>query len=229
MSSIKKELSKQEKYIPSPKEPKESRLTGILIKNGSCVVDHEKFLASRFDLVIRWYFLEKTNFDAERAKSLAKSSSYAPLRNLFDSLLKMDMAENPHIAMKVRKAGIGDYGQHIMNKLFFTPNWQWVEKSMLNKNGWIIKNPYPVRIDGLGLSVKRFLLALKHERSLYWEFKERGKAPLNLWKQHLHKKLLIPRGYDKIMQAGHRMLIKMNKLEFFSMDTYVGDKKFLAR
>jgi len=193
------------------------------------IVNHEKFLASRFDLVIRWHLLEKTDFNTRDAMALAGDKQYGDLRNVFSTLLKMDVAQIPNTAKKVKKSKIpiDGYGQHVARQLFIVKNWTWIGRQMLKGETWIKKNPYAVRFDGLGMSVKRFILALKHERSLYWIFKEEGKVLHNLWKQQKYETLLGSSRYNEIEKTRNRMLVKMKQLEFFSANTYVGDKKFL--
>lgn len=192
------------------------------------IVNHKKFLSKRFDLVIRWYFLEKTGFDAEEAKLLAGSSQYVHLRAIFTMLLKQD-TKIPHILNKVRKTKepVHMYGYLVARQLFFLPNWHWIERQMEEGDGWIGDNPYPIRFDGLGLSVKRFVLALKYKRNLYWEIKKKGKAPLQLWNQHKYRKMMKSHEYDKIKEAEHRMLIRMKELNFFSDEFYRGNEVLL--
>lgn len=192
------------------------------------VIDYEKFLSTRFDLVIRWYFLEKAGFDAQVARVLAGSCQYKDVRDVFALLLKIDVSEVPHAADKIRRAKIleSGYGLRTANQLFSMSNWSWIEGQIQIPNGekWFRENPYPVKVDGLGLAVKRFILTLKYRKRLYWEFKGEGKTPLSLWKQHKYKKWLEMRRYSEIEEASHRMVSRMKKLEFFSTDTYVGEK-----
>lgn len=193
------------------------------------VVNHKKFLSLRFDLVIRWYFLEKARFDAREAKILARSDQYKHLRNVFARLLKED-TKIPYILKKVKTTREPEamYGVLVARQLFSMQNWEWIEEQMAKGEEWIEDNPYPVRIDGLGLSVKRFILALKHNRNLYWEIKVKGKAQLHLWKQKMYKKMM-KRQYEEIREAENRMLIRMKRLEFFSDEFYKGDEDLLKK
>lgn len=201
--------------------------TSCSIRGKMIVVDHEKFLSTRFDLVIRWYFLEKAGFDIQRAGVLTGGEQYDDLRNAFATLLTIDVTEGLYVADKVRRASVKphEYGRHVAGKLFLPiKNWSWIGERMIEGEKWIRKNPYSVRVNGLGLSVKRFMLSLKHKRRLYWEFQEKGKASLSLWKQFLHKQLLNSNIYAEIEKAERRMVVRMKELEFFSAGTYMGKK-----
>ena len=191
------------------------------------IIDYNKFLSIRFDLVIRYYFLEKANFNAIEAKKLVLSSRYKFLRLVFKELLIRDIKTKPGIAKKNKLVNIHDYGEYVSQQLFHMPNWNWIEKNM--NNDWIKKNPYLVKIDGLGCSVKRFLISLKYGKNLYWEFKKKGKTLLSLWDENLHKELLTSDQFKKIMKSKKNMMNKMAILDFFSDETYVGDKKLYEK
>lgn len=186
------------------------------------IINYEKFLSTRFDLVIRYYFLEQTNFNAGKAKKLALTGKYNALRVVFDKLLTIDVKTKPHVA---KKAGLTKltYGKHVANQLFYMTNWSWIEANISDE--WNKNNPYLVKMNGLGCSVKRFMISLKYNKKLYWIFTRKGKNLLSLWDEHLYKKLIEPTEWKKIMKSKNRMMNKMLKLNFFSDDTYVGDKK----
>jgi len=184
------------------------------------MIDYYKFLSTRFDLVIRYYFLEKAKFNTEKALNLSKNDNI--LKEVFNKLLIIDIKTNPWSAKKIKKSKLS-YGDHVANQLFYIPNWLWIEKNI--KSDWFISNPYPVKIDGLGCSVKRFMITLKYGQTLYWEFKKDGKTLLALWKEELYKELLDSNKWKEIMKSKNNMIDRMLYLKFFSNNTYVGDKK----
>lgn len=184
------------------------------------MINYYKFLSTRFDLVIRYYFLEKANFVAEKAKKIAMNDNI--LKKVFDKLLTIDVKTNPHSAKKIKYSKLS-YGNHVANQLFYMPNWLWIEKNI--SNNWIISNPYPVKINGLGMSVKRFMITLKNGYNLYWEFKRDGKTLLALWREELYKELLELNKWKEITKSKNKMIDRMSYLNFFSENTYVGDKK----
>jgi len=188
------------------------------------MINYKKFLSTRFDLVIRYYFLEKVNFDVIKAKELAMSDNI--LKNVFDKLLTIDVKTNPHAAKKMKLSKLS-YGNHVANQLFYMPNWLWIEENISNK--WIKNNPYLVKIDGLGMSVKRFMISLKYGYNIYWEFKKGGKTLLSLWREELYKELLEPNKWKEIIKSKNNMIDKMLYLDFFSKNTYVGDKNLYEK
>jgi len=186
------------------------------------IIKYENFLSTRFDLVIRYYFLEKTDFDAIKAKNLALSGKYKFLRIIFDKLLTIDVKTNSHAAKK-SKLYKSSYGEHVARQLFFMKNWLWIEENISSE--WTKNNPYPIKMNGVGGSVKRFIISLNNNNTLYWMFSEKGKTLLELWKENSYKELMEPKKWKKIMKSKNHMMGKMLKLNFFSDDTYVGDKK----
>jgi len=171
--------------------------------------------------VIRYYLLEQTNFNASEAKKLVATGKYNSLRAVFDKLLTIDVKERPHVAKKAAKSKL-TYGKLVANQLFYMLNWSWIENNISNE--WMKNNPYLVRINGVGCSVKRFLISLKTDRKLYWIFTRKGKNMLSLWDEKLYEESVEPVEWIKIIKSKNRMMNKMLKLNFFSDDTYVGDK-----
>lgn len=124
------------------------------------IIDYEKFLSMKFDLVIRWHLLEEVEFSIQKVKVLVISDQYEYLRNAFSEMM-------PVIYRDVADPDWGTY--------FFRPmgHWSWIEDQMKIGDYWIKENPYNIGIDGLGFSTKRFILVLKYERQLYWVFSEK--------------------------------------------------------
>ena len=68
------------------------------------------------------------------------------------------------------------------------------------------------------------MISLKYDNKLYWIFTKKGKNILSLWDEKLYKKLIISKKWFKIMKSKNNMMNKMLSLDFFSDETYVGDK-----
>lgn len=187
------------------------------------IINYKKFLSTRFDLVIRYYFLEKSNFVAIKAKKLALSREYNWLRVVFKKLLIIDVKTNSHSARKVRKLTNPSYGIHVAERLFSMTGWSWIEENI--SNNWMKTCPYPIEINGLGMSAKRFMISLKYDKKLYWMFTRMGKNMLALWDENLYKELLTSSQFEGIIKSKNNMMDKMARLNFFSDETYVGDKK----
>jgi len=187
------------------------------------LINYKNFLSTRFDLVIRYYILEQVDFNAGEAKILALTGKYNFLRIVFNKLLTIDVKTKPGVAKKARLVSIHNYGNHVAKQLFYMTNWLWIEKNI--SNDWNKNNPYLVKMNGLGCSVKRFMASLKYDKKLYWIFTKKGKNMLSLWDENLYKELIESKKWKEIMKSKNHMIDKMSSLNFFSDDTYVGDKK----
>lgn len=194
------------------------------------MIDYEYFLSRRFDLVIRYHLLRATDFDGQRAKTLVNSDKYRNLRDISGKLLKGDMNSKKGIMKKVKNNNFkGPLGDLVARQLFYQPNWNWIDNEIRKGQEWIDANPYDIRIDVLGLSVKRFLLTMKHKRTLSWVFKTHGKTPLELWKKQNYKELLETSEFNSIQKSQNLMMIRMKKLKFFSLNTYKGGQELLEK
>ena len=199
------------------------------------VIDHSEFLSTRFDLVVRCYFLEKTRFGIRKAAALACSDQYGYLRDVLGELLEADAARHARVVRNLRKTPRKGYGLHVANRLFHSANWSSMQASIMKGEELIKRFPYPVGYGGPGLAAKRFVLSLLYRRKLYWRFTRwnpRSNAirpDLNLWKEKEHERLLEQDKYNDLVGTKKRMLRGMRRLEYFSVDTYMGDKRLLER
>ena len=189
------------------------------------MIDYEYFLSRRFDLVIRYHLLRESDFEAKKAALLVSGNEYKELREISGVLLKRDMKSKEGIAKKVERQHYnGPLGDLVAIRFFDLHHWIWVEDQMKRGQKWINENPYEMRVDVLGLSVKRFLLALTYERILPWVFKTQGKTLLELWKKQNYEELSE---FDNIQKSQDIMMMNMKKLEYFSLDTYKGEEVLL--
>lgn len=199
------------------------------------VIDHSEFLSTRFDLVVRCHFLEKTRFGVRKAAALLCSDQYEYLRDVFGKLLEVDMARHARVVRNLRKTPREGYGFHVANRYFHSANWSSMQACMIRGEELIRRFPYPVGYGGPGLACKRFVLALIYRRKLYWRFtrwnsrSDAVRSDLNLWKEEEYEKLLEQDKYDELIVTKKKMLKGMRRLEYFSVDTYVGDKGLLKR
>jgi len=206
------------------------------------VIDYEKFLSKRFDFVLRYHFLEKAGFDSERARILTMSPQYKYLRQTFGELLAMDVGDR-RVAKALRMAKVFSddfYGLYYTDQLFIDYNdrrfpmksghdWLWIEEQMRKGEEWIKSKPFAIAINGLALTTKRFVLALMHNRSLYWGIVKVKRDTLNLWKEDRYKELLNSSKFNELEECKGRMLRRMERVRFFSANTYVGNKQLLEK
>lgn len=212
------------------------------VQEAMIAVNYEKFLAARFDFVLRYYLLEKAKFNSREARALIiMNSRYEYLRRVFAELLASDVGDK-RVAKFLNKARVLSdarlYGMYYADQLFIDYNdrrfqalpfhdWLWIESQMMKGEEWIKENPFCIAVNGLALSTKRFVLALAYDRTLYWRIIEVKRATLNIWKEIRYKELLDLDRYNELEESKDRMLRRMEKLNFFSIDTYVGDGRLL--
>ena len=205
-------------------------------------VNYEKFLAVRFDFVLRYYLLEKAKFDSRKARALIiMSSQYEYLRQAFAKLIASDVGDK-RLAKPLNRARVLSdaslYGMYYADQLFIDyndryflmkpgHNWLWIESQMMKGKDWIKEHPFRVAVNGLALNSKRFVLALVYDRLLYWKIIKVEWGTFNIWKEIRYKELLDSDKYNELEESKNRMLHRMEKLNFFSMDTYVGDERLL--
>lgn len=193
------------------------------------MINYNKFFKNRFDLVIRYYIFKRVNFGIDESYLDAISNKYDDIKRVSGLLLKRDM-KNPRIYKKTKHVNKIQYGYHVMEKLFLPWNLFWIEKQIITSEKWIKDNPYPIKINGLGMAQKRFILTLKHNKSLYWYFEEKDDYEvLALWNENNYKKLLKDKTWNKLKKSKNKMIDKMTILNFFSKNTYVGDKKLYEK
>ncbi len=205
-------------------------------------VDYEKFLSVRFDFVLRHYLLEKAKFDFRKARVLIiMSPQYEHLRQVFAKLLASDVGDK-RVAKSLNRACILSdarlYGMYYADQFFIdysdryfrmkpSHNWLWIESQMMKGEDWIKEHPFRVAANGLALNSKRFVLALVYDRPLYWKIVKVEWGAFNIWKEIRYKELLDSDKYNELEESKNRMLYRMEELDFFSMDTYVGDERLL--
>ena len=177
------------------------------------IVDYEYFLSRRFDLVARYYILQESNFRRGKVKTVINDPKHSNLRDIFAKLL--------------RTAG---NKKRVGTELFLTNNWNWVNEKITADQTWINKNPYEIKIDAIiGGSVKRFLLPLLHEKPLPWIFVSKKKGLKLLWREGTYKKTLPTTEFNEIKKSKQTMMEKMEKLNFFSLNTYIGEEVLLEK
>ncbi len=205
-------------------------------------IDHEKFLSERFDFVLRYRLLEEAEFDSRKARSLAMGFGYGYMRNVFRDLLAMDAGDR-RVANALGKAGVFSddlYGLYYADQLFIDyndrrfsmksgHNWLWIEEQIVDGEQWGRHNPFRVTISGFALDTKRFTLTLIYDRPLYWTMVGIEQNRLNLWKESRYRKLLSPDKYGELEKSKNRMLYRMGKLDFFSIDMYMESRKSLKK
>lgn len=108
-------------------------------------ISYDQFCKKRYDIVLRYHLLSQANFDISKAHELFLSNTYAPLRSALQRV-------NPRLLKK---------------GLFDTQTWTYVE-DRIQSDAWRKTHPYRLTSHGYGENVKRLLLALKHDVSLYW-------------------------------------------------------------
>ena len=205
-------------------------------------VNYEKFLAVRFDFVLRYYLLEKAKFDSRKARALiVMNPQYEYLRQVFAELLAFDVSDK-RLAKSLNRARVLSdanlYGMYYADQLFIDysdrrfsmkncHDWLWIKNQMMKGEEWIKENPFCIAVNGLALNSKRFVLALVYDRPLYWKIVKVEWGAFNIWKEIRYKELLDSDKYNELEESKNRMLCRMEKLNFFSMDTYVGDKRLL--
>jgi hypothetical protein len=182
-------------------------------KNNKSIIDYEYFLSRRFDLVTRYYILQESNFCRAETKITINDPKHANLRDIFSRLLRV--SENKY---------------EVARRLFLTQSWHWVDHKITENQNWINKNPYEIKIDIIiGGSVKRFLLPLLHEKPLPWIFVPKKKEFKLLWREGTYKKTLPTTEFNEIKKSQQTMMEKMEKLNFFSLNTYIGEEVLLEK
>lgn len=185
------------------------------------VIDYDIFLAKRFDLLIRYHLLSEAEFNVAKATELAMSKKYAFLRKVSEKLIKKDMKDFPVVAKKMKKS-METYpfpiGEMVLFYLFSHRKYRWLENRIKKNPAWMKKCPYPVNEYCQSGANKRFLLALKYDRPLYWE-REKLKVPRPsraIWREKEYKKYLTPEQFEMFMNTKIKLCEHMNRLSFFS-------------
>lgn len=186
------------------------------------MINYNEFLENRFDLVIRYHIFESVNFGIDEAYLDSISNKYNDIKNVCGNLLETDI-KKPRVNKKSKHVSKSNYGHHVMEKLFLPWNLFWIEKQMTTSDNWLKSKPYPVNLEHIGISVKRFIIALKHNKKLYWSLVDRPQLEvLELWKESNYKKLLKDKTWNKIEKSKNNLLERMSSLDFFSEDTHIG-------
>jgi hypothetical protein len=174
------------------------------------MIDYEYFLSRRFDLVTRYHILRESDFSRHKARTLINEKRHSDLKSIFSTLLRL-----------------GTKVHLVEENLFPAKNWHWLENKIKKNQRWINKNPYPVKLDLIGGSVKRFLISLIHKKPLPWIFLPAKREFKNLWKEETYKKMLKAAEFSDIKNSQEAMMKNMRELNFFSLDTYRGEEVLL--
>ena len=188
-------------------------------------VNYSDFLSKRFDLVIRYHLLEQVDFDVVKAEKLLFSKEYEFLHSIFRTLLEQDIVNDPFVKSKTEKSinKTGVLLKHIGAEQFFhVSSWKDVQKAIKGDIVKLIHQPYVLGFEGVGRSVKRFLIALQYKKKLYWCRLPGGKGRES-WKEANYKSLLPVEWYRTFKKSQKKMMEKMYELRFFS-DSHLVDR-----
>ncbi len=195
------------------------------------MIEYGKFLSSRFDLVLRYYFFEKAGFNSKEMLSLIGSRQYYYLKDVFTKLIIIDCKDRykRKFLKRARVFSEDSHGLHYTDTQDGS-NWLWVERQMAVDSEWIKKNPYRIGSNGIPFDTKRLVLALVYKRVLYWiKMRKDAPGPFKLWEEESYEDLLGPSRFGEFKGAKDRMIRKMEELDFFSIDMYVESRKSLKK
>ncbi len=159
-------------------------------------LNYDFFCSKRFDIVIRYYLLTKSNYNVFDADKLLGNKKYASLKR---AIIKT----NPRLIAK---------------GIFNLERWIYVENAIVNRRYWLRANPYLINIKtNYGNDVKRLLMAIKHKVPLYWSqdnnMEEKKGFQKSAYLDFLPESLVI-----ELKEAEHSMIEQMRQLSFFSLD-----------
>jgi hypothetical protein len=130
-------------------------------------IDYGEFLSKRYDLVVKYRILRGVGYDFEKAyRTVTEGKEFSFLRGVYRELGKTLPKKTKRTGYKLARL-FDDAGDLIIHNLFFVKNFQWLERVILD-GSWLKENPYGVRPDNRGIPGKRFLVALKLNKPLYW-------------------------------------------------------------
>jgi len=182
------------------------------------LVNYKDFLAKRFDLVIRYHILREVDFDFDKAKDrIINSEKYVSLRRAYKTLA-LPITHDMKIG-RLWKRFHDRIDLYMAHNLFFVKNYHWIEQAV-ETDHWCRAEPYGVRDDGGGVPTKRFLVALKLNKPLYWQqggwinsFKP---VPRPTCFKENYKRLLLSKMFTMFEDTQKDMMEHMKRLHFFT-------------
>lgn len=158
------------------------------------LVDYKEFLKKRFDLVVRYYILEKANWNLLKVEKILK---------------------NGFIKEEFKQMSPG-------SKKLFNKNdaYKWIDDTLKNNNTWLKENPYIIYGINNGTSVKRFLMAIKHKKKLWWQIENGSIKNKIYWQKEKWKEILKLEEFNILLEAENKLIKYMTDNNFF-------DKKYL--
>ncbi len=168
------------------------------------LIDHEKFIEQRYDILIRFYFLELAGFDVEKAKEIYESEEYGFLEPVLERLKIFDSNKKK--------------------------TWKYIDAQVSKDVEWMKRFPYLVTMGGCGLSVKRFLLSTRYWGvKLYWmqidHHMDMDKVGFYKWNRDTYKDVLTRQQFNLFRDKERTLLMVMREGDYFSEKTKVGHLK----
>jgi hypothetical protein len=177
-------------------------------------IEYKKFLHNRFDFVVRYFLLEQSDFDVRKAQQLWE--------------VKVEKGEP--VVIENASSDYNYLDKMLKGKLFFDQlqNWDHIDRKLKKSNDWLMYNPYIITTHGIGISLKRFLIAIKYKRLLYWiatdayNDKYNSRVTYAPWHEDLYDDHLTKKEIAPFKEAKFRLMARMTKLNFFCEDTKIG-------
>ena len=172
------------------------------------LISHSEFLSKRFDIVIRFHFLKETWFNVDDATALYTSIEYKFLEEILERS-KLFESKNKH-------------------------TWNYVDEQIKKDRHWLRGVPYVLTTMGVGLAVKRFLMAIKYGAPLFWfvtDYCPEKANPENKkfynekWLKRTYIENLMKKHMDRFEKAQECLEHLMNWYSFFSEKTLIGRLK----
>lgn len=168
-------------------------------------IDYKQFCYNRFDIVIRYFLLTKSQFNVFKASNILDQKEYLSL-----------------------KSAINKVNPRLINKgIFNQKRWCYVEKSILNNPNWLKAYPYSLNLKtNFGYDVKRLLLSIKYKRSLYWKnINIRGEKNGYSKKEFIK---YLPNHFLEELKIAEKLLIKdLESLSYFTDNQRVSTLKII--
>lgn len=168
-------------------------------------IDYLKFISYRYDLVLRYYFLESTGFNIDSAIIMFGKRKYAFIRK---RILESKGQNWPLFKGK--------------------SNWGFVLNNLSRNSEWTKEHPYIITPEFVGISVKRFLLSLHLNQPLYWTISNRYYKPITrrkVWDRDTYVTTLSLEQSKMLMDIELKMLAHMNRLKFFRPETFISESE----
>lgn len=161
------------------------------------LVDYDKFFEKRFDIVLRYYILEESNWDIPKSEIMSK---------------------NGFIKYAFQKMPLGS------KILFNKTSYEWISKNLTDI--WLKENPYIIYGSNNGTSVKRFLITIKNKKELWWKIENKNVKNKLWWEKSRWMKILESKDYNKLIESENKLIKIMKDNNFFHKDyLLIGETK----